>query len=130
MGVGVTGVGVGVGWDVAVGVGVTSEFNAGAEVGFTFGDWVDVGAGKVPVNSGCVPLPLATECCDGPKPITTGSKTTTVIMIAMSTAIIDHFHERCCEPEEGRPVPFGASWGGIGGVAWCSNPFELSNREF
>lgn len=126
----VVGVGVGVGWDVAVGVGVTSGFNAGADVGFSFGDWVDVGADKVLVNPGCVPLPLATEFFDVPKPITTGSKTTTVIMIVMSTAIIDHFQARCCGPEEGRPVRFEASYGGPGGVVWYGDPFELSNREF
>ena len=80
---------------------MTSGFNAGADVGFTFGDCVDVSAGKVLVNSGCVPLPLATEFFDVPKPITTGSKTTTVISIVMSTAIIDHFKARRCEPEEG-----------------------------
>jgi hypothetical protein len=129
VGVGVIGVGEGVGWDVAVGVGVTSGFNAGADVGFSFGDWVDVGTGKVLVNPGCVPLPLATEFFDVPKPITTGSKTTTVIMIAISTAIIDHFRARCWEPEEGRPVPFEASYSGPGGVAW-SDLFESSNREF
>lgn len=101
VGVGVTGVDAGVGWDVAVSVGVASGFNAGADVGFTFSNWVDVGAGRVLVNSGCVPLPLATEFFDVPKPITTGSKTTPVISIVMSTAIIDHFQARRCEPEEG-----------------------------
>jgi hypothetical protein len=127
VGVGVTGVGIGVGWDV--GVGVAFGFNAGADVGFDFGNGVGVNAGKVLIIVGWIPLPLATEFCEGPKPITRGSKTIIVIITVQRAAIIDHFHTRRREPEDARSVPFEASYGGVGGVAWYGNPFELPNCE-
>jgi hypothetical protein len=99
VGVGVTGVG----WDVGVGigVGVASRFDAGADVGFACDNWVDVGVGKVLVIADWVPLPLATEFFDVPKPITRGSKTIIVIITVQRAAIIDHFHARWREPEDG-----------------------------
>ncbi len=129
VGVGVAGVGIGVGWDVGVGVGVAFGFNAGADVGFDFGNGVGVSAGKVLIIVGWIPLPLATELFDVPKPITRGSKTIIVIITVQRAAIIDHFHTLRREPEDGRPVPCEASYGGIGGVAWYGNPFELPNCE-
>ena len=57
------------------------------------------------------------------------SKTIIVIITVQRAAIIDHFHTLRREPEDGRPVPCEASYGGIGGVAWYGNPFELPNCE-